>query len=256
MPVVNLTDMQYASITEPKGLMEQILTQPWAWLCILAVVIIIGIYLLRPKNKGDPSTKPFHGREVRKGLLGSLLKRRSSHLSRNVKAHIEKGIARMGIALNIEHDSMLAEKEYIDIKTRKKIVKPDYYYRVDRIQFRKYGLLSYIKALFGFGFEYLILTPDCYTTYHMGKKLYLRINPMVHIIEDSGTWTQSDQRAYNANYELLLHAESENLHGSQLDGLRRLAVHSSGVASTMEKMSHESRLKEEEKQNRIRNIQG
>jgi len=98
----------------------------------------------------------------------------------------------------------------------------------------------------------MILTPDSYTikTENKTKRTVYYIDPMVHLLNDSDVWTLNKLATVESNKEILLKADDENLHGSGLDALRRVAVHSANVMSAMEKMSHEQKLKEEDRKSR------
>jgi len=250
MPVVNITDLQYKSITEPQGLLEQILTQPWAWLCILAVVIIVGIYLLRPKHNNDPSTKPFYGVDVRKLVAKTAMKKRSEVLGSKCKYHLRHAGSRIGIAVTIENDKDIIYKEVLNPKTKTVMTLPSHYVNITRFKYREYGLWAYLKAMFGYGFDYWVLTPDSYTIVPSSKKEFLYIDPTIHIINDSDIWTVADVDVYASNKDLILKIENENLHGFALDNLRRQAVYQSSVQASLEKLSHEQKLKDEEREKR------
>lgn len=250
MPIVNLTDAQYAQVIEPKGLMEQILTQPWAWLCILAVVIIVGIYLLRPKHNNDPSTKPFYGVEVRKMVAKKIMAKRSNVLGSKCKYHLRHAGSKIGIALRIEHDKDIVYRTEVDPKTKTVRTLPSHYINVARFKYREYGLWAWLKAAFGYGFDYWVLTPNSYTIVPTDKKEFLYIDPTVHIINDSDIWTVADTEVFASNKDLIMKVENENLHGFGLDNLRRQAVYQSSVQASLEKMSHEQKLKDEEREKR------
>lgn len=255
MPIVNLTDEQYAELVQPKSLIEQVIAQPWVWLVIALVLIIIIIWLWKSKsNKEDPSVKQWFGRNLRKDLMKKEYKKRFDVMGKKVKrARIEKGITRMGVVDSIEYDKVLFEKRIVNPATRKYEWKPDFWYRVDRIKFRKHGFASWLKSLFGLGYEYIVLTPDSYKQWreNRGKNIVFQIDPTVHLINDSDIWTVSDQRTIKSNDEFVFKANLEDVHGNQLDMTRRIAILSANTSAKLEQLSHESDLKEKERKSRI-----
>lgn len=265
--IVNITADQLATLQEPKGVVDQILSSPFFWLFMAVAVIALVFYMLRKQKPGDPSTKPWYGREQRKELMQKEMKKRFNNFGGSkVHVHLEKGAQRVGIITQIEHDKMLFSQYVIDAKTKKKVIKPTFYYRVDRFRYRHYGIWARIMSWFGFGYNYMCITPDAYRAYRPAKEamnntnplgkmikpaqLRFIIDPQVHLLNDSDVWTLADEKAINANLEYIMKAHHENIHGYETDFLRRLSVHASTQAINLEKMSHEARLKEEERKAR------
>jgi hypothetical protein len=252
MPIVNLTDAEYQAIFGQKTLADQLLGNPFVWIAIVFCILIVVFFKFFNKPAGDPSTKPFWGRQVRRELMQKEYKKRLDFMGKRCNIHLEKGISRIGIITAIEHDKQLFTKVVFEMKTRQRTVLPDYYYRVDRFKIRKFGVIALALSLLGFGFQYMSITPEAYRIRRErnGKLVVFNIDPTIHLINDSEVWTISDKRAVESNHELLIKADDENIHGSAIDYLRRLAVHSPAVSSTMEKMSHEAKIKEEERMKR------
>lgn len=251
MPIVNVTEAQYAQLVEPKGLIEQVITAPWLWL--LLIVIVIAFVILRMKKKdSDPSMKPFYGVDVRRDVIKKMLRKRSDTLGSKCKYHLRHAGSKIGIALRIEHDKDIVWKTEINPKTKQAMTVPSHYINVARFKYREYGIWPRLKALFGFGFNYWVLTPDSYTIVPEGKREYIYIDPTIHIINDSDVWTVADTDVYSSNKDLILKIENENLHGFALDNLRRQSVYQSSVAAAMEKASHDQKLKDEEREKRNR----
>ena len=252
MPYVNLTDAEYAAVFGEKSFVDQILSSPFFIPMILAIILIIIFLKFFNKPQADPSTKPFWGRQVRRELMQKEISKRLDFMGKKCNIHLEKGISRIGIIIAIEHDKQIFTKTIFDTKTRQRIVIPDYYYRVDRFKIRKFGAIAYLISLLGFGFNYMSITPEAYRIRREknGKLVVFNIDPTVHLINDSEVWTISDKRAVEANYEMLLKADDENIHGSSIDYLRRLAVHSPAVSSSLEKLSHEAKIRDDERMKR------
>lgn len=253
--IVNLTAAQYDSITQPKPLIDQIIGNPFFWVVVALILVLIIVYRFTAKPKADVSTKPFYGREVRSDVMKKEYGKRFNTLAtRSIKKGVlMRGITTtMGKPIAIDYDKVTTNKYEIDRATRKKKWVADKVYRVDRIKFRKYGFLAWLKALFGAGFEYVMLTPDVYTTQvsYDKKKYLIVINPNAQLINDSGIWTLADNVTLDANRQMVMKAEHENLHGSEMDNLRRQAVHNVGVQATLEKASHEQELKEKDRKAR------
>lgn len=250
----NLTNEQVRNAIQPQGLVEQVITAPWLWILLSIVVIAFVVIKLKGNQKQDPSTKPFYYRDFRKGVMQKEMKKRFDTLGRKLKNYyLEKGVTQIGVATSIEYDRVLFEKKVTDPKTKSISWQPDFWYRVDRIQFRKHGMLNWVMAQFGYGLQYIVVTPDSYTIDRgrKGKRKYISIDPAAHLIADSEVWTLADARTMKANLEFVMKAEHENLHGSELDNLRRQAVHSVSVAAQLEKMSHETDLKDKDRKSRI-----
>ena len=108
------------------------------------------------------------------------------------------------------------------------------------------------SGTFGYGMEYITLTPDAYQIVpgNNYKKFFLIVEPAATLLNDSGIWTFNDKRLIDHNYETILKVDDENIHGFQIDMLRRLSVHQAQTATALEKMSHESGLKEKERKAR------
>ena len=231
-----------------------ILNNPFLWLFGTAMVIMIFVYLIWGRgSKGDPSTKPWWGRIVRKELMQKEVKNRAMNLGTPCKIHIRWGTTKIGQADRIENDTTVLERLKYNAKTGRKEIEKGGEATIVRLYYRRYGLINWLKAIFGFGYQGMILTAGSFLEHTIGKngqRIEYHINPRAHIINDSGIWVLDDERAYNAGYELLLKADDENLHGSGLDMLRRLSVHQAGVASALEKMSHEADIKRQEKLDR------
>lgn len=252
MPVLNLTDAQYLALTQSPGLLEKVVSNPLAWLALIAIIGVIALMIWKGKQKKeDPSTRPWWGRQVRKELMNKEYEQRMKSLAKGTKIHLRKGVTKLGLITSIEQDHVLITKEILQRDKTKKII-PDYYYPVVRFKYRQYGLLAYLKAkLLGKGFEYMIVTPECFQELTEQGRLTYIIKPNVHLLNDSGVWTALDNRAVNANSDFVLKAHDENIHGMTLDFTRRLSVESPAIAGSMEKLSHESELKEKERRNRI-----
>lgn len=235
------------------NLLNQILGSPFFWIMISVSIVMIVIYLIfGRKGKGDPSTRPFYGREVREGLMKQEMNRRLTDIGNNVKnVRLDKGLTKIGMVTAIEHDTELFQKTKIDQKTGKVSYEPDYWYRIDHFKYRKLGFFPWLKALFGFGFKYITLTPESYKINPENKIKIISIDPTVHLIHDSGVWSVLTQRAVQANENLLVKADNENLHGHVLDNVRRQSVYHASVANSMEKSSHDAALKEQERKNKI-----
>ncbi len=254
MPVVDLSDAQLKALeTMDTPIADQIFMNPITWGVVLTLIIVFIFLKMGKKTKDDPATKPFHGRELRGDLMKKEYDKRLKDLGQRTKhLHLEKGTARLGVIERIEYDKQVFFKTEINERTKQKKVVPDYYQRVDRFKYREHGIVSLALSLLGMGYKYMCLTPDCYNSRREknGKLLIFSIDPAVHLISDSGIWTVAQVAPMAANKDIILKAHHEDLHGSEIDFLRRLAVHSPGAAVALEKLSHEAQIKEQERQRR------
>lgn len=240
---------------------EELFASPILYIAIGGVILYFIVAKLTGKPPADPSTKPFHGREVRREVMKKETEKRMDALGTRCKIDLEKGIARIGLITELEHDNIVVTKKVVDPKTKAVSLVPDYYQRVDRFKYRKHGFISRLLSMVGVGWKYIVITPDSYTLrreekfdwlkFEKSSKLIFNIDPTVHIVNDSGVWTIANEKLLDANNEFIYKAHHENLHGTELDFVRRLAVHSVSVASAMEKASHESRLRDEERKKRV-----
>jgi hypothetical protein len=251
MVLLNITDAEYQAIFQKPDIITQVFTAPWVWICIAMVLVLLIVMRWKGNSKSDISTKQFYGVDIRREVLNKGMKKRLSDIGTTCKVHIRKGTAKLGLANRIEHDKELMYKEQFNNKLKTKEFVPDYYYNIDRIRYRNYGLIAWLKALFGYGYKYIVLTPDSYTNYKEDKKDFFLIDPLIHLINDSDVWTVGSKDTYMSNKELILKIDQENQHGAALDTIRKMSVYSSAVAASMEKASHDARLEEEKRKSRI-----
>jgi hypothetical protein len=252
---VNLSAEDCATIIDKanaaqQGIFQQLINNPFLWISLIVCIIIVGIYLLRPKSKNDPSLRDEYGREVRERILNEELKDEVESLGTACKLHVRQGTSKLGFCDRIKYGYKILEKTELNVRTRQMEWKPGDNYRVDNLRYRKYGLLAWIMSLLGYGYRYITITNDAYKIFPEGKKDFFYIDPLAHLINDSKVWTLSSVAAYKSNESLLLNAINQNLMGTGIDNVRKQAVFSAQTASTMEKMSHEQNLKEKDRKSR------
>lgn len=248
MPIVNITNEQYAQLLTPPSIVDKVMSSPWI-ISILLCIIVVLIYIhFKGKSPADPSTKAWWGRTVRQEVLTKIFKKHMEQLGTKCKITLEKGTAKVGIIERIQYDKEIFEQERIDPKTKKVYFVPSHYYDIVRFKIRKCGLFGWLKALFGFGYFYMTVTPDSFKERweNKGRTLHFNIDPNVHLINDSDIWTMQNKETIDSNNAFVLKAHTENMHGSEIDFLRRLAVHSPTLAGGLERASHEANLKAEE----------
>lgn len=252
--IVNVTAKQYADLTNPPSFIDKLNANPMFWVAIVACILIIGVYIIwgRNKNPTDPSVQPWYFRIFRRKTLEKEVEKRADDLAEECNIHLVKGSKKLGLAVKIEHDVTALESKSWDRTTNNYSIITKERAPIERLTYRKYGLWSWLKALFGWGMKHMVITPDARTEMHedKGKRHVYYIDPRAHLINDSGVWTVQDERSFNANYELVLKADDEQLHGSGLDMLRRLAVHSVQNASKLEEYSHLADIKKQQKMDR------
>jgi hypothetical protein len=251
---VNLSANQCTDIitkyTTPSGI-DGILNNPFFWIVVTAAIIMIGLwFIFGRKGKGDPSQQPFWGRKVRNNVLNEETAERIKDLGQKCKYHLRHGSASLGLADRIEHDFEVTEKVQLNPRTKQAEVVPGDNYKVERMRYRKYGIWPRIKSWFGFGYKYITLTPDARYIFPTGKKQFYYIDAFAHLLADSKVWTLSTSAAYRANENLLLKANNEDLHGHFLDNLRKQSVFSAQTAAKLEEITHNQRMKEQDRKSR------
>jgi hypothetical protein len=260
---INLTAKQCEQVFNPPSLFDKIFGEPWLWIMIASIVIVFLFLRYRGKSKDDPATKPWYGRIVRKELMAKEMKKRFSGFGQkpNVKTHLQKGIQRIGLVVAVEHDKILTDK-LVTKPNGEKVLVPNTWVYIDRFQYRRYGFIAWLKSLFGYGFYYISITPETYkdrgtkiydrqgNLKKMGKARVLYIDPKAHFFNDSDIWSLATDAVIKGNEEVLMKAHHENIHGYEMDFLRRLAVQSPTIAGQLEKASHEQNLKEKDRKSR------
>ena len=234
-----------------QDIFSQIINNPLFWIFLILIVVFFIVRTMY-KNRKRPEEQPFYGVKVREEQTDKMIKRRSKIWGRKSKLHLRRGLDKIGKVLSIEtFYRILTEEEIKKIKGKKKHKEKrskedmELYHN---IAFRNYGLIAMIKALLLNRYEHLIVSPFAISF----SDRYINIDPKAFLIDDSGVWILSDDKELKFIDDLNTHRDILNIKGFSSDFLRRLSTQSPLQAIALEKMTHESDLKEKERQARVK----
>src|SRR4030042_6350213 len=187
----NLTAQDCQAIFSPPGVIQSALNNPLFWVVMIVVVIVFAFMMMRPKQKGDPSTKPMFGYFFRLEWMKKLTDKKFKTWGEKVKLHMMRGGAKIGITDRYHYEEhILYDKVITNPRTREMEFKAKGVVTADTYRFRKYGFVAWLKAAFGYGMEYITLTPDASQIVpgNNYKKFFLIVEPAATLLNDSGIW--------------------------------------------------------------------
>jgi hypothetical protein len=223
------------AIAQKPDVIYAIMNNPLVWLLLCLVVIFFIISRWTGKDK-KPEQSPFYGVKVREDVTRKRLNRRSNVLGSQTNYALIRGFNKIGKTIKYEQ-IYLSPKGSDDIK--------EYF----NLEFRKFGFWAWLMYAIRHKCEHLILDPKIVKISHKDRQII--INPVAHIIEDSGIWTLQTRKETGYIDDLNLKYDLENTKGFTSDFLRRLSNEHPGQAIFTERLSHGAELEEKSKQSRI-----
>ena len=214
-----------AVATKP-DVIYSIMNNPLVWilLCLIVVFFIVGRWANKDKK---PESSPFYGVKVRRDVTKERLNRRSEVLGSYTDYALIRGFNKIGKTIKYENIFM-SPKGSNDIK------------EFFSIEFRKFGFMAWLMYHLRHKSEHLIIDPKVIKIDHKNRCMIL--NPVAHIIEDSGVWTLATRKETGYIDDLNIKQDHENNLGMSSDFLRRLSNEHPGQAIFTERLSHGAEL--------------
>lgn len=269
----------------PPDIISQIFTGPYVWVAISLLIVLLIVKIYKGKEK-KPEEQFFFGAKLRQQVTEKIIKKRLKTLGIKSKGTIYRGLGvRIGKLIKIEpiyitkeeiiikakeaekmkefvKDLIAEQKEVSDdliefekivtaMKQKEKEIRVQSYVLIG---WRKFGFGAWAKAFFLGKFDYMLVEPECLEV-DQKKKMFM-LQTTAHIFDYSGIWVLSTKDAIKFIDDLNTWFDLENMKGYAMDFLRRLSSQSPAVAATLEKLTHESELREKEKQSRISRFVG
>jgi len=223
------------AVTQKPDVIYAVMNNPFVWLLFCLIVVFFIISRWKGKDR-QPEMEPFYGVKVRGDVTRKRLNRRSDVLGSQSNYALVRGFNKIGKLIKYEN-IFLSPKGSTDIQ------------EFFSLEFRKFGFMAWLMYLLKHKSEHLIIDPRVIKIDHKNKQMIL--NPVAHIIEDSGIWTLATRKETGYVDDLNIKHDYENQLGFSSDFLRRLSNEHPGQAIFTERLSHGAELEEKSKQSRI-----